>query len=101
MCKYEYIKFYWKYIDDDTPILIFYEIDLEADRYATRMVEVFWDRKVHPIVESGFDYITEAPVPKIDDINADEDFFAEIITKEQFENVYYTDIYSGEIDFPK
>ena len=32
--KYEYIKWFWKYIDDETPVLLFYEVDLENERYA-------------------------------------------------------------------
>ena len=35
MDRYEYIKWYWKYIDAETPILLFYEVDLKEDRYAT------------------------------------------------------------------
>ncbi len=41
MGKYEYLKCFWKYIDDETPVLLFYEVDLENERYATRMVKVF------------------------------------------------------------
>ena len=26
MGKFEYIKCYWKYIEDDTPVLLFYEV---------------------------------------------------------------------------
>ncbi len=54
MGKYEYLKCFWKYIDDETPVLLFYEVDLENERYATRMVEVFCDRRVKQIIEEGF-----------------------------------------------
>lgn len=100
MNKFEYIKWFWKYIDDDTPILLFYEIDLENERYATRITEVFSDKRVIPVIENGFDYVTEAPVPTIDEINKEPEFFAVIISKEEFENVYKTEIYAGEISFP-
>lgn len=46
MYRYEYIKWYWKYIDDETPVLLFYEVDLKEERYATRMAEVFADRTI-------------------------------------------------------
>jgi len=98
--KFEYIKCFWKYIDDDTPILLFYEIDLENERYATRMTEVFSDRRAIPVIEKGFNYITEAPVPTIDEISRELEFFAVIISKEEFENTYKTDKYAGEISFP-
>ena len=70
MNKYKYIKCFWKYIDD-TPILLFYEIDLENERYAIRMTEVFSDKRATPFIEKGFDYVTEAPVPTIYEINKD------------------------------
>lgn len=100
MNKFEYIKWFWKYIDDETPILLFYEIDLENERYATRMTEVFSDKKAIPVAEKGFKFITEAPVPTIDEINKEPDFFAVTISKEEFENAYKSEIYSGDISFP-
>lgn len=38
--KFEYIKCYLNYIDEETPIVLFYEVNLENERYATRMTEV-------------------------------------------------------------
>lgn len=100
MNKFEYIKWFWKYIDDETPILLFYEIDLKNERYATRMTEVFSDKKAVPVTEEGFEFITEAPVPTIEEINKEPDFFAVVISKEEFENAYKSEIYSGDISFP-
>ena len=101
MDKFQYIKCYWKYIDDETPVVLFYEIDLESERYATRMTEVFTNRKAVPVIESGFKFITEAPIPMIDEINKDNDFYAEIISKEEFERVYQCQVYDGDIEFPR
>ncbi len=105
MNRFEYIKWFWKhnfpFHNNDTPILLFYEIDLENERYATRMIEVFSDKRAIPVIEDGFDYITEEPIPTIDEINIDPDFFAVIISKEEFENVYKSDKYVGNISFPK
>lgn len=100
MNKFEYVKWFWKYIDDETPILLFYEIDLENERYATRMTEVFSDKKAVPVIEEGFEFITEAPVPTIEEINKEPEFFAVVISKEEFENAYKSEIYSGDISFP-
>lgn len=88
--KFEYIKCYWKYIDDETLIILFYEVNLGNERYATRMAEVFVDRKVTPIAEAGFEFITEAPVPIIGEIN-----------KEEFEEVYHFYVYSGDMRLSK
>ncbi len=101
MNNFEYIKCFWKYIDEETPVLLFYEVDLNNDRYATRMCEVYTDRTIIPVVEPGFEFVTEAPVPVIEDINLDSEFYAELISKDEFENIYKTKKYTGNIDFPK
>lgn len=101
MGNYEYIKCFWKFIDHETPILLFYEIDLENERYATRMIEIYSDKSVHPDIEEGFDFITEAPVPTIEEINQNPEFHAMIISNAEFESVYNTKKYLENIDFPK
>ena len=98
--RYEYIKCFWKYQDEETPVLLFYEIDLKNERYATRMAEVFPDRTVHIVIEPGFEFVTEAPVPNIEEINSENEFVAEIISKEEFETVYAAKIYRESIVFP-
>ena len=98
----EYIKWFWRYIDEETPVLLFYEVDTDEERYATRMLEVFQNRKIKKVLEEGFPFITEAPVPLVDEINTDSDFFACIITREEFEELYDSDEerYHGSIEFP-
>lgn len=97
MGKYEYLKCFWKYIDDETPVLLFYEVDLENERYATRMVEVFCDRRVKQIIEEGFKFVTEAEIPQVEEINSEPEFFAQIISKDEFEKVYDANKYYGDI----
>ena len=99
--EYEYIKWYWNHPDDGYAIIIFYELDLENERYATRMAEVFSDRSIVPIIEEGFDFITEGPIPNLDEINAEPEYYAEIISKDEFETVYNTNRYDGDMSFPK
>lgn len=101
MSRFEYIKWFWKYIDDETPVLLFYEVDLDNERYAARMTEIFSDRSAVPRIEEGFEFITEAPVPTVEQINSEPDFYAEKISKEEFEKVYEADKYNGDIIFPK
>ena len=101
MNKFEYIKWFWKYIDDETPVLLFYEVDLESERYATRMIEVFSDKRINVVIEEGFDFVTEAPVPDVKEINQEHEFYAEIISSNEFENVYSAEYYSGDNDFPR
>ena len=101
MNQFEYLKWYWDYIDEETPIVLFYEIDQENERYATRMTEVFHDRKAVPVIEPGFEFVTEAPVPPVDEINQETEFWAELISKEEFEEAYHNQIYFGNVEFPQ
>lgn len=96
MTELEYIKWHWKHDYEDEPILLFYEVDLANERYATRLVEVFTDGSVKPYIEEGVEYVTEAPVPTVEEINRDEEFEAEIITKDEFERVYSLSRYTGD-----
>ena len=82
MNKFEYIKWFSDYIDDDTPVIFIYEVDLENERYATRMIEVYYDKSMKPVIEEGFDFITEEPIPLVEEINMEDCFYAEIISKE-------------------
>lgn len=72
-------------------------MNLENERYATRMTEVFNNRKVISVIEAGLEFITEVSVPIINEIHKEEEFFAEIILKEEFEKVYHSRVYSGNI----
>lgn len=87
-------------MDDETPVLLFYEVDLENERYATRMIEIYSDKSVNIVVEEEFDFITEAPVPTIEEINREPEFYALNISGDEFESVYSVEIYSESIDFP-
>lgn len=100
MNKFEYLKVYWKYIDTETPVIMFYEVDLENQRYAARIAEIYIDKKIIPIIESGFEFVTEQPVPTVNEINKDDEFFAEIISQDEFEHIYNSSFYSGSVDFP-
>ena len=44
MERFEYIRCFWKYIDNETPVVLFYEVDCLNERYAVRMTEIFPDR---------------------------------------------------------
>lgn len=82
------------------PVLLFYEVDLENERYATRMAEVFSDKTIHCVIEEGFDFVTEVPIPTMEEINREPEFYAEIISSDEFERVYAAKYYAGSISFP-
>lgn len=79
----------------------FFEVDLENDRYATRATEIFSDKSARPIIVEGFDFVTEAPVPTVEKINQEHEFYAMTISSDEFESVYQTKNFSGSITFPK
>ena len=99
MNRFEYIKWYWEHSYDTDPIVFFCEVDTENERYATRMTEVYADRRVAPVIEEGFEFVTEAPIPTPDEINTEPEFYAKYITKEEFEAVYHADRHDGDIGF--
>ena len=101
MGRFEYIKCFWKFVDDETPLLLFYEVDLENERYATRMIEVFSDKSVKSSDGEGFDFVTEAPIPTIEEINQQSEFYAVIISSDEFDRVYHAKEYPESVDFPK
>ena len=100
MERFEYIRCFWKYIDNETPVVLFYEVDCLNERYAVRMTEIFPDRSAKPVTEFGFDFVTDAPVPSVDEINENEEFFAEVISKEVFEAAYACQEYPGPLSRP-
>ncbi|WP_270325334.1 DUF6881 domain-containing protein [[Eubacterium] hominis] len=101
MERYEYIKCNWNYIDDETSVILFYEVDLENERYARRMIEVFSNGRISLGLDEGCEFVTEAPVPQVDEINQDEDFLAQVITKEEFEKTYQLHEYFENLGFSK
>lgn len=91
----EYVKYYWKYIDEETPILIFAELDEE--RYSTRQVEVFPDRHIE-IMGDKEAYVSEAPYPSNEEIDNMGEFKILNISKYEFEEIWssYPNKYTGD-----
>lgn len=93
MGRFEYIKWRGLQKDGSEDFLLFYEVDLDNDRYATRMIEIYKDGSVNPVVEEDFEFITEAPVPTIEEINTDPEWHAELISEIEFEKIYVSSHY--------
>ena len=95
MEKFEYIKLYWQhdpaYSSSTDPVVMFYEVDTENGRFATRMANVFKDRTCFPKIDEDAEFVTEDPVPTVEEFNVElppefkDRFFAETISKEDFE----------------
>lgn len=92
---YEYIKCDWKHNFEEEPVTMLYEVDLDEERYATRMIEIFADEHINCIQEKDWKFVTEAPVPTVNDINrgeCGEEFSACVILKEEFEKIWVKNI---------
>jgi len=89
-----------EYESDDLPMVYFYEVDLNDERFALREIEVFVDRTVNLDDDPYCDVIEACPIPTVDELNAKiwgEGFYATIISKEEFEKIWITEIYSGSL----
>lgn len=93
----EYVKYYWKYIDESTPVLIFAELDKE--RYSTRQIDVFQDCHIETMGDKGF-YVSEEPYPLNEEIDKMGEFKIFNISKDEFETVWnqFPNTYIGSIE---
>ncbi len=96
----EYIKVFMEYESDNMPIVYFYEVDLNDERFALRGIEVFVDRTIEFYDDLYCDVIEACPIPTVDELNAKiwgEGFYATVISKEEFEQIWATEIYNGSL----
>ena len=96
----EYIQLFMEYESDDMPVVYFYEVDLKDNRYALRSIEVFADRTVRLLNDLYCDVIEVCPIPTADEFNAKvwgEGFYATIIFKEEFDEIWNTKIYNKSL----
>lgn len=96
----EYIQLFMEYESDDMPMVFFYEIDLNDERFALREIEVFVDRTVKLNDDLYSDVIEACPIPTVDEFNAKiygEGFYAKIISREEFDKIWITKIYTGSL----
>lgn len=96
----EYIQLFVEYESDDLPMVYFYEVDLNNERFSLRDIEVFMDRTVKRIDDPYCDVIEDYPIPTVDELNAKiwgDGFYARIISKEEFDKIWITGIYSESL----
>lgn len=89
-----------EYESDNMPIVYFYEVDLNDERFALRGIEVFVDRTIEFYDDLYCDVIEACPIPTVDELNAKiwgEGFYATVISKEEFEQIWATEIYNGSL----
>lgn len=98
--KLEYIQLFMEYEADDMPMVYFYEVDLNNDRFAKRAIEVFVNRTVKFYNDLYCDVIEMCPIPTIDEFNEKiwgEGFYAVVISEDKFNEIWNTGIYTGSL----
>lgn len=96
----EYIKVFMEYEADDIPMVYFYEVNLDNERSALRGIEVYANRTLKLIDDLYYDVIEVCPIPTVDELNSGiwgNGFYATIISKEEFEKIWLTKIYSESL----
>ena len=81
-------------------MVYFYEVDLNDDRFALREIEIFADRTVKIDKDPYYDVIEACPIPTVDELNAKvwgDGFYATIISKVEFDEIWNTGIYNGSL----
>ena len=95
----EYIQLFMEYESDDMPVVYFYEVDLKDNRFALREMEIFADRTVKIENDLYRDVIEVCSIPTVDELNAKVwgEGFSTIISREEFDEIWNTRIYSGNL----
>lgn len=104
--RMEYIKLFWKHNYPDDPVVIIYEVDLDDERYAIRLIDIYADGHTNNMEDRAWGYVTETPVDTVEEFNEEynkadygEAFHACLISKEEFEEIWNTGIYNGDLVF--
>ena len=85
----KYIKVKWLHELKDEPVILLSELD--DDRYEVRKIEIFSDGRVgfaSGTQEVGGTMLGEVPVPSIDELVADPQFFIEDFSGAKFETAW-------------
>lgn len=96
----EYIKVFWKDAPKEEPPVILYEVDTNNERLALRSIDIFTDRHTHNINDLYDGVIEIVPIPTVEELNSNvwgEEFYACLINKSEFEDMWKTNFYNGEL----
>ena len=99
----EYIKLFWEDAPEGEPPVIFYEVDTENERLAHRSIDIFADGRTRNIPDLYAGAIEITPIPTVEEFNTHvwgDEFHACIIEKAEFEAIWESRTYNGEIKGP-
>lgn len=84
-----YIKVEWIHEFSDEPIMLYSELD--SDNNEIRKIEIYKDGRygyADEVSEFGGAMLSEEPLPTIEEIASDKQFKPEVITKNEFEELW-------------
>lgn len=96
----EYIQLFMEYESDDMPMVYFYEVDMKDNRFALRAIEVFANRTVKLYNDLYNDALEMSSIPTVEEFNLKiwgEGFYANNISKIEFDEIWNSRIYSGRL----
>ena len=103
MNSFEYIKLFWQHEQNDDPVILLYEVELENERLARRSIDIFADgscKKWNDLYEGAIEI---TPIPTIEEFQSHiwgEELYACLIEQEEFEHIWRTRRYTeNENDF--
>lgn len=100
MNPFEYIKLFWQHEQNDDPVILLYEVDLDNERLARRSIDIFADGTCRNINDLYEDAIEITPIPSIEEFQSHiwgEELCACLIEKEEFEQIWRTHTPSAQI----
>ena len=89
----DYLKVEWIHEWDGEPMIIYSEMD--SRRNEVRKIEVFRDGQIgYAIGEiaQGGTYLSETPLPSLQNIASDQQFRPHVITQQDFERVWKKEV---------
>ena len=87
----EYIQLFMEFESEDMPVVYFYEVDQDNERFALRAMEVFSDGRVNRIEDLYRDAIELEPIPTVDEFNKGawgKGFSAITVSKDRFDEIW-------------
>lgn len=96
----EYIKLFMEYESEDMPVVYFYEVDLDDNRFCHRAIEIFADRQVNRMDDLYSDVIEAVPIPTEEAFHSNvwgNGFRAFVVSQNEFEEIWESGVYSGDL----
>ena len=96
----EYIKLFYEHQNNEEPVIILYEVNLDDERLAMRSIDIFADGHTNNIDDLYDGVIEILPIPTVEEFNMHiwgEEFNACCISQAEFEAIWTSHFYDGDM----